>query len=801
MKSIVDWFWKYRPERPVERSFSNKDVYEIRKIVKKDEAFKSARVKPSVAFWGPSQSGKSSLLSHYIDAEDNLALSWSDDLPVRFSGDENINEEAVIFNPYNAGNDGSGLVTRFYLPSEKEKEEINNKVPVEAVLSNRKQILNAIAFGYRLECNPSENPWTRDGINKLIEDKSKCPDKEALELLSDFLDVCTNLSKEYGRFDELGKGEFKKQVLASSCADNLEEAKTLVKYVLWDNMPGLEKLYENILKVLKEFKSAQKIFVSMEAAALLEDISLVSFYEKYNSVDSSSQYFRKINAINNLQVAKKGSIVYLYCGDLQKPEAEYKSSNYDFTNFGYLQAAICELRIPLKKRASEDHGNSNELFSFLEKCDLIDIPGITNQAVGEAQDKEKLIDPNNFDKNEYLTRLYKSGKTFSIIYDQTEGTPIYSFVVFIDLQREGGISRPATLNSGIKAWLETWPGRAEFKPRLFVNCSLFGKMLDVAKATAEGGGLVKYCEKLTGDKGINFIDKADIVFTSNRFKPCKKKNLKEIFQNDRHFSDLFLKGNSQKSFDALFDDGFGTDYLFQYLLTEIKESQASELKKLLILENTENLKTKISHILPKPSDEIVEKQKKAINSILKTIEEKNCQNNVSEAKKLGDIVKYIFYVDPDIVEDLPNLFQTISDQVIIDYIQKQLDLWIADRKDSLSGEIIGFMTSDEFELLLNALTDINCDEIKELIKRNFANPNLKQIDSKEVLARLINNYLLYGQLGRSSLTGSFYDVFCVPFIKRMKSLLNELSNSRDIFKRDLPGDNEFSEILKSLNLL
>src|SRR5258708_7180163 len=87
---LLDWYWSYGAKRQdtytLPRSGWVKDIYEVQRGMASIEEAK-AKTRPAVAVWGPSQCGKSTLVSTYMDentvfinkeGEDgkNSALHW-----------------------------------------------------------------------------------------------------------------------------------------------------------------------------------------------------------------------------------------------------------------------------------------------------------------------------------------------------------------------------------------------------------------------------------------------------------------------------------------------------------------------------------------------------------------------------------------------------------------------------------------------------------------------------------------------------------------------------------------------------
>ncbi len=132
---LVDWFWdlgvhrqaKY-PNYAISTSEWLKTVYEVGKELGTiEEAAKVTR--PSCAIWGPSQTGKSTLLSAYLDqkavikgvpGEDGVgsALHWPGGDPALFMDPKVLGRTeaapgTIMLNPFNSGKDASSCLSRF----------------------------------------------------------------------------------------------------------------------------------------------------------------------------------------------------------------------------------------------------------------------------------------------------------------------------------------------------------------------------------------------------------------------------------------------------------------------------------------------------------------------------------------------------------------------------------------------------------------------------------------------------------------------------------------------------------------
>lgn len=818
MKRIVDWYWEHGVNRPVEWTISPSGLNTIMGVANRDAViqriFDSQNRKACVAFWGPSQSGKSSLLSHYIDGkyDSDLALMWDSSQKVRFSAyqsGEGVDSDCVVFNPFNGGMDASGLVTRFYLPTDEELPKIYPEAPVEVILADRKQVLHAIAVGYRMESQESENPWGLDQLRQKISTPSVHPDRDAFEFLFDVCEVCENMARETSRYREFAHGpKLRQQILSSSYADNLNKAKDLAAYLLWDSEKSLTELFNNIMSVSETMDRARdrnapnRIFVSMEVASLLEDIGVLAFYTQNHGGHPSPMARRRLSALDNIRmsVTPRGLI---YTCNGKSPADKIRGAKVSIEAFGRFQALIGELRIPLRKNTSEA---VKPFFDFLEKCDLLDIPGVTNRASGEALGVENLLDlANTSDEATLLSRVYKSGKTLSIVYNQAANCSIDSFVIFVDLERAGGISRPTTIVNGVKAWLSPYDFNSfNTRPplKLYLNCSLFGKLMDKVVAAVNGGGLANYCEKIAA---LDFSKSryVDCLFTTNCFALCKDANKKHYFEADVDFRDAFLGGSGQESFDALFADGLGTDFMFNKLAAEVTSNERFSHYDVIKLKDNAVLKSGLCRILPSGQDGAAALRREVVRRVYERLTQQVNERNPEQVRKLAAFVKDVFVVEESSLDPIPRTPHRVHDLELKSFLLHQIHKWVSLRKDELSGsnEFAWLVNEEESYPFLEALTTIDLDRIIALLRTDFWNHDPKV--SRTFLAMVLNNSFLWGDYERKSseTRTDAYGMLCAPFMSRLEQLSTTPCVQEGNRPPDLEGDAELLEIVRDLNLV
>lgn len=818
MNRIVDWYWEHGINRRIEWTITPAGLSAIMGAANRDLAIRktldSRNQKACVAFWGPSQSGKSSLLSHYIDGDQDsdLALNWDSSQTVRFStrpsgGDADLN--CVVFNPFNGAMDASGLVTRFYLPTDEEASKIYPEAPVEVILAGRKQVLHAIAVGYRMECQESENPWGLDQLRQKISTPGKNPDRAAFELLFDVCDVCENMARETARYREFAHGpKLRQQILASSCVENYNLAKELAAYLLWDGEKKLTDLFESVMSFGEAMDGARdknapnRIFVSMEVAALLEDIGVLAFYAQNHNGQPSPEAKRRLNALENVRMSVTPRGLIYTCNNKTLKD-KIKSAKVSIEAFGRFQALIGELRIPLRKNESK---TAKPFFDFLEKCDLLDIPGVTNRATGEALGIGNLLDlSTTSDEATLLSRVYKSGKTLSIVYGQAANCSIDSFVIFLDLDHAGGVSRPTTIVNGVKAWLSPY-GFESFatKPplKLYLNCSLIGKLMDKVVAAVNGGGLANYCEKAVA---LEFAKSryVDCFFTTNCFAPCKDIGKKHYFEDDADFRSAFLGGAGQSSLDALFSDGLGTDYMFNKLAADVTPSERFSHYEMIRAKDIATLKACLGRVLPTGQEGALALQKEVVKRVYTRLTLQINKENPEQVRKLAAFIKAVFIVDERILEPIHKTPHKVHESELKAYLLRQVHKWVATRKDELScdARFDWLVREEESYPFLEALTSINLELFVTLLKADFYNHDPKV--SRSFLAMALNNSFLWGDYKRGNSENRLdaYGMLCAPFVARLEQLSTTAHVQQGTRPSDLEGDAELLDLANALNLV
>lgn len=511
-RCLAEWFWahgvhrqsKY-PAYAISTSEWLNIVYEIKKdLATVMEASEATR--PCCAIWGPSQTGKSTLVSAYLDekaevkgvlAEDGLgsALHWPSGAPALFMDPITIRRQKAapgvnILNPFNNGKDASACLSRFVYGSLTPKpgayHVANPNYPIQIRLVSEKDLLHALARGFDSECwghapNGSAKWWD---IDRLVEEiayfqtryeanvQDGAVNRRAYELLHDFCEVLDDLVfAGLKRYRDLGVAERKyRSALASilgekSLISSLDNAEQFIARILWEECEPITEYYRLMRNALQHYESlwaGKTLHCDIPTAVLLLDMDVYDLLSNPGVTDG---------AIGRKDPAKVGALVHglghrtegdriclghhpesrLFEGDLAR-------------SFAVFQGLVWEIVIPLNPANLSD----TPFLKYLEQADLLDFPGVANVAPnpgtmvrcecahrqkeeGTPVTSEQIQTPQRLDASAFFTQILKRGKTSSIVSTYAKRLTIDAFVIFQNIDGVPAVNSEQ-LQTGIMTW-------------------------------------------------------------------------------------------------------------------------------------------------------------------------------------------------------------------------------------------------------------------------------------------------------------------------------------------------------------
>jgi len=489
-RELIEWFWKYGITRKGAYKLSASDwlrtVYDANdRVVQAEDSGKNLR--PAFALWGPSQSGKSTLLSNFLDEKvwDNLqpedkvdgtrsGLYWPGSDPCVFFVDLPKNqmqraEGLISMNPYTGGKDASAVLTRFVRGSLRRGAGSYHvpfpQYPVQLHFLGEKQVLLALAMGYDSECLGSpQNAWQQkewsqiEFVNALDQFNMAHPvsetapvNRQAFEIIHCLCEVLEDLvTARVRRFQKLAlsaRVEDWQSIIHSlleqrSLLASPENARQFAAHLLWDGSPPISDFYEKLLKMLANiqvWQTDRTVYTSLKVAARLLDM------DTYDLVERGQQKLPRICC------RTEGNAVFVDLDD-GKPVIE------NVEEFGSLQGLVWEIVVPV----NFDNLPPSPFTQFLAKGDLLDFPGVANEVANEVKriavwldipdergarlDKGQLFSPYLF-----FSKILKRGKTASIVTTYTKRLTIDGFTIFLYLDKYPPVNADQ-IQSGINTW-------------------------------------------------------------------------------------------------------------------------------------------------------------------------------------------------------------------------------------------------------------------------------------------------------------------------------------------------------------
>ena len=624
MKEINDWYWTHGvqrgndpgdPDRAL-RKISVGDWFDpVARSADRIETLRhSLDAKSTIALWGPSQTGKSTLLSRYLDGDmpdgSDSALTWNPETPVRFSPPEEFGANmdtvyptTVVFNPYNYGSDASGVATRYTLASEQDAPD--RAYPIEFRLASRVQILHAIALGYLKECDSATVEivdFKQDELLRRLREESAgatAPLKPAAcEWLRDVADVLERLQTER-RFTNLFRaGDWSRKVRPAlvSAAHLLSDenaARDMVAELLWDKSPRLTEYFNRIeslrLRLESDWRGTSRILLSPRVAALVLNIGIIErmfggtkHYEK-----PDSETIRTLARVSWERDPDKESI---RIGLSQEPSGSTISGE----SFGLFQALCSEIVVPVK-RAALDRIEKEPMLALLENHDLLDFPGLgrKNYGVDGQTASEIKKKPDELSDLDFYKSVLKEGRTQGAVHGHIEGFGIDSFVV-LNSALDVYPAKSDLLGNGIRSWLQTFdPDWRKGRPAplpVFLDLTFFAKAVNDVPLNGVSSTFSQYATRsidmlvFAGKETCRWFVTTYHKFPTGAITNVAKGMQDEIVEKIADCAPFMdATGLKRDDIDAVFGEDGGTDRMLREIAVavrpETRRARCTELLK------------------------------------------------------------------------------------------------------------------------------------------------------------------------------------------------------------------------------
>ena len=769
---LIDWYWAYGYQREGLFSLSGGWLDRLYQVNQQASAVQLAKEREKAAFgvWGPSQTGKSTLLSEYLDPEDsadNLSpLSWPGGERVRFSpvpGGSPTSSDEICLNPFNNRSDGSGCVSRFFAAA----SVADPLAPVECRLTNTTQILQTLARGYLSECKLKEtklgNPieispdWVDEKLAELEKRDPKAgpPRRDAYELLHSGLDVVESLvlsgENRYMKL-RLSKAVLRARMLEHrQLVSSVKHVEEFLAELFWDNQPAVTKLFKQFQQRLEKISrewGPRRIYCSLQAASMLLDISA---HEDFAKGDP--------RGLRRLSWKLADNTIKLGLGDGQALVPE----DVDFAIF---QGLIEELRFPVRLEALNTPRKA-AFGRFLEHSDYIDFPGVAREEKQTTASQLNLENLGQAFEPRLFTNVVKRGKTSSIVVGYARKLAIHGFLILNKIVDYP--SKPQQLLCGIEAWWKAFsptysPDEQKPSPLPLNFVLTFTGML--VNDVMYNLNVDKLDQAMSKFHQLGHIANPNVAWQTlaTNYERFPDGNLGgkdptqalKLITEHADFGKLFRQPESVKSFVAAVSPGQngGTDHLFAVLTDQVKQKCHERYLAELQRTTQGELVALFDQAKPKSGDELAQLRSKRLlewRSRLQSridvgITEEDAAANYDLGENASYTLRVLVDVDEQVLDILPDKTSQLSETLLKTYVGTQFTKWAESRKNpSLLTprllEAAGIASAKELSQLLEALTQVlPTQEIVAWLKSNFANATPeKRKNGRRYLALRMSN--------------------------------------------------------------
>ncbi len=855
MNNIFDWYWNFASKRNKQNNSTSVSIGDwldpIARIMERNATIhENINKKACLALWGPSQSGKSTMMSYFVDGNEDdgsdSALTWSDKHKVRFSPINDVvtrrNPDTLIFNPWNKNSDASGLATRYTL-SCKEDSSVDVEFPIELKLTSRVQIMHAIALGYLAECDCGDcevKQFRKDDlINEIPEDETIEDnfqvDQESYYLLKELADTVEYM-RGTGRFCNLFNKDSwdmlrKKIVSAPVLLSNKKKAMDFITSVLWDSNEKLTSYFKDMEELLTKLNAewmGSKVYCTSEVGALLLDIDSYKCYA--NPEGEKAEIIKE--KIKRLSYFRKNGNVYI-------------STNDDGTGlgnkFGPFQAICAEIVVPLKREALEAFPQKRDFLNLAEKCDFLDFPGLSNKNKGDIHDRanSNLIQlDDNLTDTDFFIRIFKAGKTESFVYNYAKKYGIDAFCILSKIDRS--ISRSVTINSVVSEWIRAFvpnwkPGERTDLP-IFINMTFFASLLNGVLMNGLGNGLSPYADRL---KELIFLTQDSNMFFPTTYQRFPDGKISDVSKKAEVVAEVlkdsdFVKfvGMDRVKLETLYDEDGGLNNMFASIACQINKNRRLGLIKDVLIRDRQKLDTLFRSQLP--FEEGADDGKEALRSEFKEcidrikaklVEWEKCDDEYigfEGCRKLSNGLKTLFSTEGVEFTSVPKTKQS-NNRTAIDYVEAQVEKWYSSKINRLRDDAEDELLYKDKELILKTLKNSIDKKMMVAFFKSYIDDFSTKRDrlfGASVFAKMLGNMLKYGVVnkidgrlgdGCIDLLNDFVDAskndkfsknsspYYVQIIEPTLKRLDDLSETIVPMKREAcPGDEELKDLFDKI---
>lgn len=689
--TISDWYWQHGVNRTDAKYRIPLDAWfdPVSKLERRMDTIRRTKdAKSCVVLWGPSQTGKSTLLSRYLDCGQSdgsdSPLTWSDGCRVRFTetAGSRAPENTVVFNPYNIGRDASGVATRYTLKSESDLD-LDPRYPIEMKLASHAQFIHALARGYVSECTPIQAVVTENIVAEMLNWSGDNVDRTAFERLQDAVNVIELMQTGSVRFaplayDGLWEKDMRGRILSNGgLLSSVSRVHDFIARLFWDGTAAMTEVYNGFLQLREELSgnwNDARIFMTPRVANLLLDIDTFENYQNSPVDNEAGRICWKL---------EDGKVFLDIGGDGEKLNGG---------KFGLFQTLCGELVVPLRREAL-DSETGRPLLNLLAKADLLDLPGLSHRPEGVATIEADELDPTTL-----LETVVKEGRTQSYVYYYAESYGIDAFVILV--RTNDYPHKPDILNDGIRHWMRTYDedwdyGRKAEMP-LFLDMTFMGQPIRRIATKKSVSGNYPWQTVIDWVKSkLPIANPSSATFFATNYHQFEDGDISNLDSDKREeiiqgicADPLFFKETvlDEDAIRAVFEPDGGVDRMLEKIAETIDPGRRRSRCDNILKETRRNLLKLLERegLLPQDAATMAVERQQRIADFKKRIDQK-----IKSGVDMGEVaaeVKNLFAVRPEWFDPIPVQFSQLNPAVQDAFVKRQIDRWY-DQKISEIGSI------------------------------------------------------------------------------------------------------------------
>ena len=666
---------------------------------------KAEKISPAVGVFGPSQCGKSFLVSE---------LSGGSNIRLNIKGLEDKN--FMDYNSSHQNRETTAVVTRFT------KDEYSSLAPSKHILTrllSPADIMRSLVKGFYHDIKYQEFTISEDDKvfkKQKIQENSSAQNflsqENTVDLFNDFFTLIEDLRKSEGNSFDDSMPRYASEYYALNPDKNysLDQITEMIS-TLWMGDKYFSNAFRVMMQSLKKLKFEEEVYIPENQLKNILDVE-------------TREAIRLVFSPDMLPDIEQGVLVYS-----DNEDAAVQQS-------GNLQALVKEVVLSIESNSD-----------IVKGLDILDFPGARS-----ATDNSTRPGPNEVEQeisnnqSTIISEAYKRGRLLHLfdLYCKTYEIPLLLFC------SENGNQEASVIKALLQHWVERYNTGSDNLFAVFTKSdNLIGDGNEEQKEKLLEGRFYTHFEKYYGGGWVNDWDNEGNPFQNiycvrnpsiehSPFRKSTGNESEEVFRegfkekrdvlynawSKNKYVEKFLGNKKEDVFKSVFEPNFdGTKRLVNALIE--KHNSDPDIKKRALVKNLENIVSEIlsyiSKHIPHEEGEVEENLRREALKFVESIrEEKSLSfliNNISEKFPADEVFEDIVKEYRDEAQNNTN--QIFSTSPLLLALDEYVQRWIRSCKPELKSELKNTPSGDLNNYLDNLAKYLSSDEVMKELKEDL----------------------------------------------------------------------------------